>query len=428
MPAELDRCVAQVMARPDFEPREDTTAEESAFAICRSSLGLADDGSQDVKDLDLEDHDIRRKVEEEMMRSGFSTRPILRKKIPIASAIGKFVNGPMKGELILDVLKTLVENQSKHKRQIPIYLVTGKPNSDHPEDLDERLADGWVEGIEIQGRDLIADVKLHGDAAVAVTNDQVRGASIGTIAGADYKGNSIGYVLEHVILTNSPFIKGMNIAASDKKGGRKIAWYFTNFKKEAKMADKDEDRKKEPDLASLMERNTALDCLIQEKEKTIRELTESNENLTEELKVRQENQDLELSLKENRKLQRRVDALRIRELVALGIGRGQFRKDQVAGHEGGDARSDEVTLAWFKNSIFGGDLQKLDFALKTFPRLEMNRRYVSGAPGEQEHDGYSSEEQERIKKLGKDPLILSKTRGAKNFSDYKRLREEAKGA
>ena len=415
------------MARPDFVPQEGRTAEESAYAICRSSMGLSADGSEDAKAAEMDDTEIARRAGNEMTRGGFTSTPTLRKKMVIASAIGPFVNGDQKGVLDIAALKSLVQNQKKLPRQIPVYLVAGAPNPDHPEDLDERLADGWVESLSVEGDDLIGDVKVHGGAAVAVAKDQVRGASIGTVLGKTYQGDPLGQVLAHVVLTNSPFIKGMNIAASAKEP---VAWFFTQLKKETPMADPKETKKDKPDDGAgtdLIEKVTALECLLQEKEKDVRELTASNANLQEEIQKYRESPQLEQAMKENTKLQRRVNAMRVRELVALGLSRGQFNQAIVKGYEGGDKRSDEITLAWFKNSVFGGAEEKLEFALSTFPRTTLNKQFASGASAG-EDGGYTLEEQKAIRAAGKDPALLQKTRGATSYMEYKRLKAEAKGA
>ena len=432
MPAALESCVAHVMDKPDFVPQEGRTAEDSAYAICRSSMGLAVDGSEDTKQVGMDDAEIQRRAGNEMTRRGFTSTPTLRKKMPIAEAIGEFENGPQEGTLDLKLLRALVENQKRHPRQIPVYLGTGQPNPEHPQDLDERLADGWVEDFKLEGKRLIADVKLHGEAARAVIGDQVRGASIGTIAGKSYKGDPLGPVLAHVLLTNSPFIKGMNIAASRAKGTEQVVWHFSALK-EAKMADPekkpDPEKKADPDSLNLQEKVTALECLLQEKDGLIRELTASNENFKEEVEKYRESPQLEIAMKENTKLQRRVNAMRVRELVGLGLSRGQFNQVIVKGYEGGDKRSDEITLAWFNNSVFGGSEEKLEFALSTFPRTALNKQFASGAPGQGEEDAaYSLEEQKTIRAAGKDPAMLQKVRGARNFQDYKRLKAEAKGA
>ena len=109
--------------------------------------------------------------------------------------------------------------------------------------------------------------------------------------------------------------------------------------------------------------------------------------------------------------------MRVRELVSLGLSRGQLMHDEVRGYEGGDTRSDEVTLAWFKNSLFAGEMGKLEFALVLRPKKIINRTFHSGAP--EEGAVYSAEQKEQIRKLGKDPELLEKTRGSRNYTDWK---------
>jgi len=360
---------------------------------------------------------------------------VVRKRMPICEAIGDYINGSFEGELSPDRFAEIVKNFKKHPRQVPVYLLVGDPNPEHPDDLDSKVPAGWIEGVSTDGRYLYADpIKLIGDGASYVTGDLVRGASIGTIQGTDYDGTPIGEVLEHVVLTNNPFVKGMNIAASRAKGGEKVACYFTALT-EASMA-ADPKKKADPavvadppdDVTPPAKEVETLTMLVQEKDKAIRELSDKNDLLTEELQERQKNGDLELALKENRQLKLRLDAAKIRELVALGASpeRGQFRREDVVGFEGGDDRSDALTLSWFKNSIFDGDMEKLKFALKRFKKNPLPRRsFVSGDPGDGEASEYTAEEKKAIVEAGKDPVLLAQTRKARNLTEYKAAKKAA---
>src|SRR6059036_1931662 len=52
-----------------------------------------------------------------------------------------------------------------------------------------------------------ARVKLIGDAATYVANDQFRGISIGTVLAHDMHGRPVGEALDHLLITN--FAKGL---------------------------------------------------------------------------------------------------------------------------------------------------------------------------------------------------------------------------
>jgi len=360
---------------------------------------------------------------------------VVRKRMPICEAVGEYVNGSFEGDLSPERFGQIVANFKKYPRQVPIYLLVGDPDPEHPEDLDAKVPVGWVEGLSTDGRFLYGDpVKLMGDGASFVMGDLVRGASIGTIQGKAYDGTPIGEVLEHVVLTNNPFVKGMNIAASRAKGGEKVACYFTALMEAAMAADPKKKTDPAPTADPAADEITppakeieTLTMLVQEKDKAIRDLSDKNDLLTEELTERQKNGDLEMALKENRTLKLRLDATKIRELIALGCDRGQFKRDLVKGYDGGDDRSDALTLSWFKNSIFEGDMGKLTFALKTFPKTAMRRSFVSGDPDDGEATNMTAEQTAVAIAAGKDPKILAVTRKARNFTEYKQLKAKAAG-
>lgn len=427
MPEILHRCVEEVMGKGHDE--------QSAYAICRASMGLAEDGSEDDKHPDMPMPEMHTRVLSEMTKREFGSYPMVKRRVPLCEAVGEFVNGEQEGVLTLALFRRLVENFTKHPRQVPVYLIVGDPNPEHPEDLDARLADGWIEGLSIEGKFLMGDLKANGPAAIAIVRDQVRGASIGTVQGRAYDGTPIGQVLEHVVLTNSPFVKGMNIAARLVKGGDKVACYFTALK-EAPVADDKKDEKPKPapkaddktdlNLSEVKEELAAAEMLLKEQAKKIDELSTSNDELEAELRERQKNSDLELAIKENKNLQRQVLASKVRELIQLGLDRGQFKRDMVLGYDGGEDRSDALTLKWFTNSdIFKGNMDLLRFALKTFPKTEMRRSFVSGEPTGTDGAGYTEEQQKILRDSKKDPEIVAAVRGASNLTDYKRRKAAA---
>jgi len=351
---------------------------------------------------------------------------VIHKEAVIAHAGTNFKNGDQEFDLTVEEMDEMVANFTAHPRQVPILFrgdhALGPEHADMP-------ASGWVEGIKRVGNDLVAYLKIIGDAAVAVLNDTFRNVSIGAYQPPDLHGNNVGWRLDHLLITNAGFFSDTNIAARARSGGGPSLLYLTAAK-EAHVAENPEKSKAaaqadDPDVLTMKADLEAAQELLAEKEKAVRELSESNEDLTRELKERQKNSDLELAVKENKALLRQVTAGKIRELVSLGVDRGQFVREKVKGYDGGDDRSDALTLAWFKNSIFEGDMEKLKFALKTFPKTEMRRTFASGAPEGDGAEGYAPDKQEQIRASGHDPELLAKVRGASNLTDYKRRKAAA---
>lgn len=432
MPAVLERCVQEVMGKG--------RDESSAYGICRTALGLMSDGSEDSFASEVTDAQMQARVD---MALRFQNGPTVIKEMLIARPIGAFVNGDQEGNLNDKYLSGLVANFKKYPRQVPVFLDSPfGPAGGHPERNDEDIPYGWVEKIwqDSEGN-LQGKVKLHGLGAEVVAQDLVRGASIATVDGKDYQGKPIGPVLSHLLLTNTPYIKDMNIAAATSRhqGGEKVAFFFTALPtREADMAD-EKGKKKPPEEQdggaggdlSLQERVDAQEGIIRELQAKLQDANDSNEALLAELKERREAKDTEILLKEKRLLARQVDAMKIRELVSVGLNEtGQFRRDQVIGYEGGSERSDEATIAWFRTSVFGGDMKMLKFALKTWPKVSLRKNYHGGGiPQEAASGEFTSEEKESFEKAGKDVAVMEATKGARNFTEYKRLKKQAgKGA
>lgn len=358
-------------------------------------------------------------------------QPTLRKWMPICQAVGSFQNGDQEGDLSVSYLKSLIANLKKHPRQVPVYLSTGAPNPDHPDDLDERFADGWVEGLEMRGDWLYGDVKTHGQAAVAIANDLVRGASIGTVQGKKYDGAAIGPVLEHLVITNQPFVKGMNIAASRAKGGEPIAYHFTALS-EAAMAKEnkagDQAVADPPDESlNLTEQLEAKEILLVEAQNRVKDLEAQNANLLEEVKAYKAAPDMKLAQDRIRQLERHNLAEKVRRLCAALLRDRQINSEAL--RPWADHDSNEVVLAGFKTSQFKGDINLLEFARASFPR-NPSRQFTSGAPGGASDGELTTEDQKALVEANKDPEEFRATRGAKNFSEWKRRKEAAqkKGA
>jgi hypothetical protein len=129
-------------------------SESSAYAICRTSLGLKSDGTEDDKDPGISDEQMKARVEIALQ---FRNGPSLIKDMTICGPMGRFVNGDQKGVMSRSRLSALAERFKKFKRQVPIFL-----EEDHPETNNAATPVGWVEGLRMVGDDLVARVKLHG--------------------------------------------------------------------------------------------------------------------------------------------------------------------------------------------------------------------------------------------------------------------------
>lgn len=402
MPAALERCVAHVMGQGHDQ--------SSAWAICRAATGMAEDGSQDSETPEMSERDMLINAASEITKRQFANIPRLRKWMPICEAVGKYVNGEQEGSLTVKRFQKLVENYKKYPRQIPVYQLVGEPNPEHPEDLDARLPDGWIEGLKVEGDVLMADVVLNGNAASVVLSDQVRGASIGTIAGTDYEGKPIGEVLEHVVLTNHPFVKGMNIAATSRTGGGKVAFIFTALSAESAMP-KEEKKETPPEgqppeeVAQLKERLTSTEEMLKDARDHIKDLEASKANLLEEVDALRKAPEHKLALDRIKQLERHNLAERIRRKVKKGEQTGQFDRAFLVTKDY-ESESDEKVLAWFKvHPKFKDSESNLDFALSVMPAKTLRREFVQGNPIDGEARELTSEEQEECKRLGVDPKV-----------------------
>lgn len=442
MPEKLDRCVMHVMGQGHDE--------SSAYAICRASLGLKLDGSEDGKPLELTDEEVRVRADNEISRRRFANGPTYRKKMVVCTPFGEYVNGPDEGEMTPARLRRLAENFRRYRRQVPVFAL-----GDHEFDRDARLPDGWVEGLEYEeSRDgypsgaLIADVKVQGDAAQIVLGDLVRGASIGTVQGKNPDGTPQGEVLDHVLLTNNPFDKTVNIAAA-RKGAEPIASFFTALNKEAAMAEKtqleklqaemDEKddliadlRKQIEDLKKQLEGGgdegmkaqlKAAESLVETKSREVTELRAKNENLEREVKTLQKNPDVEQAKLRIASLERVNKAEKIRRLVGQGVNEGRFNLALVGeASEGWNNQSDEVVLTWFKTSEFKDSMDRLEFALKTLERKPVNQKFTSGRPDIGSGEPVLTDEQRTyLRKRGIDPDVVLAGMKAQNAQEFKQL-------
>lgn len=382
MPEILDRCVAHVMDKGHDE--------NSAYAICRTSLGLKDDGTEDDRAPEWPEEDMKIRAEFEMKRRQFQNAPAVRKKSVVCTPFGEYVNGEYEGVMTASRLKRIAANFTKHGRQVPIYAM-----GDHVDDLDERIPDGWVEGLEVNDRgELVADMKLIGNAAQLVLEDRLRGASIGTVQGRNPDGSSQGEVLQHLLLTNNPFDKSLNIAAARPRSAEPIAAFFTALPPVGvnDMAeDKNVDQKPDEKDASvqLKEKDDEIVRLRAE----VLELKDKLDNAT----VDEEKHELALRVA---KLERKTLAQEVRELCFKMLKQGTIKPSRVEGYAKG---GDDGTLAWFKASIFKGDLATLKWAAEhNEPIYKLGQTFKAGLPSDNEV-ALTADDRALIRKLGMDP-------------------------
>lgn len=411
MPEILDRCVQSVIAKGH--------SESSAYAICRTSLGLMSDGSEDDKPVDVSEEEMTRRVE---MALSFRNGPTVIKRMVIAKPIGPFQNGPdQKGTITRARLAALVKAQQERPRQIPIYLL-----GDHPETNDQRPADGYVESLSLDGEgNLVADpAKLVGQAAEWVANDRIRGASIYTRQGRDYEGNPVGEYLKHVLLSDEGFMRDLNVAASRDGGAEAPGIGFTAFQEGTSMPKPKKDDSVMPTRAEIEDPKalTLIDYqdgeLVRLKAENIG-LTEQNEALKKQITntpADEEKDELKLRVE---RLETKTKAQEIREIVSLGLKKGTLKGAWCKGYnEGGD----KGTLDWFQASPkFSGDLKLLKYQVEeTEPIVQIGQRFATGAPGEDAPAvAMSAEDKAAIKARGINPDGLAHMKSVRNMTDYR---------
>lgn len=415
MPETLDRCVSHVM--------DQGHSESSAYAICRASLDLKTDGTEDDKPIDISDEDMKSRLSVALQ---FRNEPTLIKDVVLCGPMGKFVNGEQKGVMDRKRLSGIAARFGG--RNVPVFL-----EGEHPENNDEAEPVGWVESVRMEGDNLMGRLKLYGRGALAVGGDRVRNGSIYTVRGKNYQGDDIGEILKHYLLNNEGFYKETNIAATHIKGEPLVACFTTALKMEADdMADdvktlKDENAALKSEVAALKARSadeklsaelTESKALLAEKTREVVELTAANENLkadVEKFKSPKAMEEMQAQLTEMR---RQNKAEKIRRLVAQGVEAGQFDRALVGDPETGYRHpSDEMVLSWFKASAFRDSMERLGIMLETMPKKRLNRTFGNG-PGVDGEVAYTDSQKDTIRRLGHDPEKVGAALKATDVKDY----------
>ena len=356
--------------------------------------------------------------------SEFGNGPVLRKRATVLHPFGKFENGPQSGSVTKQRIAGIVANFTKYPRQVPIFMLV-----DHPKTNDEQPPVGWVESAT-QDKDgnLVVDLKLHGPGAAAVGGDLIRGASVYTVRAKATDGSPIGEVLKHVLLTNEPFDTEVNLAASRLGGAEAATLSFTATLKEADMAEenKNADPPADDDLALKVQ---TLEAKVKEQMAQNIELAAANSNLLADVERLQSYPGLKEAGEQILALKRENRANEIRRKVKDGVHEGRFDRALVGEAKlGYDHPSNEGVLLWFKTSIFKDSIDKLDFALSTFPAKTMNRQFNSGAPAEGGTLTLTQEESAQVRALGMTAEDLQIANSAEHSEDYKRRMAERKAS
>jgi len=405
MPEILDKCIREVVGKGH--------SEQSAFAVCRATLGLMSDGTEDAKDPGMTESQMRAKLE---IALAFHNGPTLIKEMTVAKSIGRFINGPdQKGTLDAKRIDGMVQNFKKHPRQVPIYLEVP-----HEDARRKPPAHGWVEAVRRSDGDMVVRAKLMGAAAEMVGSDRVRLASIGTRQEKAYDGTAIGEVLDHIVISNKSYIKDLNIAALDKSGDG-LSIYLTDFTTEATMA-KEEKETKEMSLAEVEAKHKtdieAKDAEILDLQKKNLDLSAEVESVREQLdNVKADPEKGELAMIVA-KQQRTLDAQEIIMLVEDGLQRGVLKAAWCANYKD-RKKGYEATHSWFKASRWEGtlDLLKHD-VLKGEPLYRVGKTYSAGSPPESTELTLTSADKDQVRALGHDPDQLLAAIKAPDFKSY----------
>ncbi len=345
--------------------------------------------------------------------------PVLERDVVVARPIGQFKNGPVEGRLDDAVIAQLVKNFPRTTK-VPVYLWT------HVDDLDEMPPDGWATALSVNDSGaLVARIAFHGPAVDTVSRHQVRSASIAWAPNAkDYQGKPIGALLQHISITNNPFIKDLPSIAARESGDVAVVCmtHFALTEQEAGMSEPSKDEKDridptqdEPTVAALKEKTdeiVALKAKLLTAEETISELKDK----IDASPVDTEKEEQAVRLKQ---AEFKLDALEIRELVAKGLHTGTLKPSWCSGYADGGYNG---TMTWFRASKFQGDKNLLQWAVKNNPVLyKVGQQFKSGNPVDNGEITLTQEDRDLIRKLGITPEQIQAGHKAGDSSEFKTL-------
>jgi len=425
MPAELERCVQHVMDKGH--------SESSAYAICRTSMGLAEDGSQDGGSISMTDEEIQAVVNRQMrLQAEFRNGPEITKDFVLARVGKNYRNGAKPFDLTDSEMQEMVKNFKSFRKLVPVYLLP-----DHPPIGPERSAipaDGWVADLWMDGDRLMTRLKLHGPAAVGVLNEDFLGTSLGAFVGKDLQGKPVGQILDHVLITNTPFFSDLNSIAARIADGCAQAVYLTSRQAGGHMADPktDPDPKAGKPTADPDEQAKVL--LKQKDEELIKlkgenlELKESVEDLQARLANAKVDEDKEKLAIENVRFRKELFAMKLRALVTHGLQSGTLRAAWCDGYAGKGPVDYDGTVRWLKASKFYDNtiansedeaFRVLKWAVENNPPMyKVGASFASGMPAERKGLTLTQEDKKDITDLGHKPDEVVAAREATSYSDY----------
>jgi hypothetical protein len=219
MPEVLERCVEKVMGEGHDK--------ESAYAICRTSLGLAADGADDKKELSLTDealdvalkpHLAPKKTESRIVNFALADEieddigtdahiietlenGDVMKEVPLALMGKDFKNGPHSFDFTEENLAVIIRNFETRGQPIPITI------GHYPEEERQRQpAAAWIHKLFSRDGKLWGLVRFLRATWSDIREGKFKGFSMEFwTESTDVHGNEIGMQIDGGALTNYPF-------------------------------------------------------------------------------------------------------------------------------------------------------------------------------------------------------------------------------
>ena len=231
MPEVLERCVKKVIAEGHDE--------DSAYAICRSSLGLAADGSDDKKALTLSDAELEAALKPNLAPKKTESRVVnyaladeiqddlsedhvvetlpngdVMKEVPLALMGKDFQNGPYTFDLTEEKLAVIIRNFEERGQPIPITI-----GHYPPEERQRQPAAAWIHKLFARDGKLWGLVKFLKETWDDISAGKFKGFSMEFwTESTDVHGNEIGMQIDGGALTNYPFFPVRVDNAAQRKG------------------------------------------------------------------------------------------------------------------------------------------------------------------------------------------------------------------
>lgn len=360
------------------------------------------------------------------------TLPVIVKDVIVAREGKNFRNGTQEFDLTRANIDEIIRNFSFLGKQVPLILAEthafGGKRSALP-------ASGWVESMYRAAGDWHAVVKLIGDAAVMVANDQFRGVSIGTVMARDVHGAIVGEALDHLLITNAPFFPHLNIAASESATGLGEVRYFTTIaptgerKPMSEITKTAEDKTAESIVKTLQTEAIAKDASIRALEGKVGMLQETIDNQQATILASASPAEKKSMQEEIVRLKTVVFATQVRSLVAHGLNEGRFLPVWTKGYEGKNTLDHDGTLNWLRSSRFydansqdadASAFQFLKAASEMFPvQLNLNKQYPSGTPLPMQTLQMNEDEKKLCLRMGTTPEQIAALDNVVSFETWR---------